>query len=84
MVSCLFKRQKGCRKDHFRQPLQAERVGFEPTEPCGSRALQARALGRTTQPLHKAVMIDADLMTALAEAIINTDQGSGNPNNQRL
>jgi len=31
--------------------LQAERVGFEPTIPCGIRALQARALGRTTQPL---------------------------------
>ncbi len=30
----------------------AERVGFEPTEPLGSRALQARALGQTTQPLH--------------------------------
>ncbi len=32
---------------------QAERVGFEPTEPCGSRALQARALGQTMQPLQK-------------------------------
>ena len=30
----------------------AERVGFEPTEPKGSRALQARAVGRTMQPLH--------------------------------
>jgi hypothetical protein len=30
----------------------AERVGFEPTEPFGSRALQARALDQTTQPLH--------------------------------
>ena len=29
----------------------AERVGFEPTEPCGSRALQARALDRTMRPL---------------------------------
>ncbi len=29
----------------------AERVGFEPTEPCGSRALQARALDQTTLPL---------------------------------
>ncbi len=29
----------------------AERVGFEPTEPFGSRALQARALGQTTLPL---------------------------------
>jgi hypothetical protein len=26
-------------------------VGFEPTEPYGSRALQARAFGQTTQPL---------------------------------
>jgi hypothetical protein len=31
--------------------MVAERVGFEPTEPFGSRALQARALGQTTQPL---------------------------------
>ena len=31
---------------------QAERVGFEPTVPCGTRALQARALGQTTLPLH--------------------------------
>ncbi len=31
--------------------LVAERVGFEPTEPEGSRALQARAFGRTMQPL---------------------------------
>ena len=30
----------------------AERVGFEPTVPCGTRALQARALGRTMLPLH--------------------------------
>src|SRR3972149_2884560 len=29
----------------------AERVGFEPTEPFGSRALQARALDQTTLPL---------------------------------
>ena len=29
----------------------AERAGFEPAEPFGSRALQARALGQTTQPL---------------------------------
>ena len=27
-------------------------MGFEPTEPFGSRALQARALGQTTLPLH--------------------------------
>ena len=33
------------------QGLQAERVGFEPTIPFGIRALQARALGRTMQPL---------------------------------
>ncbi len=31
---------------------KAERVGFEPTVPYGTRALQARALGRTMQPLH--------------------------------
>ena len=30
-------------------------MGFEPTEPCGSRALQARAFGRTTLPLHLCV-----------------------------
>ena len=36
---------------------QAERVGFEPTEPCGSRALQARALGQTTQPLHEGLRL---------------------------
>ncbi len=29
----------------------AERVGFEPTEPYGSRALQARALNQTSLPL---------------------------------
>jgi hypothetical protein len=29
----------------------AERVGFEPTFPCGKHALQACALGRTTRPL---------------------------------
>ena len=29
----------------------AERVGFEPTEDRSSRALQARAFGRTMQPL---------------------------------
>ena len=29
----------------------AERVGFEPTVPCGTLALQASALGRTMQPL---------------------------------
>ena len=31
--------------------LMAERAGFEPAEPCGSHALQACALGQTTQPL---------------------------------
>jgi hypothetical protein len=31
----------------------AERMGFEPMEPFGSRALQARALGRTMLPLHE-------------------------------
>jgi hypothetical protein len=36
---------------HLPPNFSAERVGFEPTEPCGSRALQARALGQTTQPL---------------------------------
>ena len=30
----------------------AERVGFEPTVPRGTHALQARALGRTMLPLH--------------------------------
>ena len=30
----------------------AERVGFEPTVPYGTRALQARAFGQTTLPLH--------------------------------
>ena len=29
----------------------AERMGFEPMEPFGSRALQARALGQTMLPL---------------------------------
>ena len=32
--------------------FKAEGVGFEPTIPCGIRALQARALGRTMRPLH--------------------------------
>jgi hypothetical protein len=31
--------------------ILAERVGFEPTLPCGKHALQACALGRTTLPL---------------------------------
>ena len=34
----------------------AERKGFEPLIPCGIRALQARALGQTTQPL-RAILI---------------------------
>jgi hypothetical protein len=38
----------------IRRGHQAERVGFEPTEPCGSRALQARAFGQTTLPLRNA------------------------------
>ena len=29
----------------------AEREGFEPSLPCGKRALQARALDRTMRPL---------------------------------
>jgi hypothetical protein len=33
------------------RPGLAERAGFEPAEPEGSRALQARAFGRTMQPL---------------------------------
>ncbi len=33
------------------RPDVAERVGFEPTEPEGSRALQARAVNQTMQPL---------------------------------
>ncbi len=32
----------------------AERAGFEPAVPFGTRALQARALGRTTLPLQLA------------------------------
>ena len=32
----------------------AERAGFEPASPCGEHALQACALGQTTQPLRKA------------------------------
>ena len=31
----------------------AERAGFEPAFPFGKHALQACALGQTTQPLHK-------------------------------
>ena len=40
--------QAGTRQD---RPRLAERAGFEPAEPFGSRALQARALGRTMLPL---------------------------------
>lgn len=29
----------------------AEREGFEPSVPCGTRALQARAISQTTRPL---------------------------------
>ena len=36
---------------HIPHKKSAERVGFEPTEPYGSRALQARALGQTMRPL---------------------------------
>ena len=41
--------------------LEAERVGFEPTIPFGIRALQARALGRTMQPLHNQLLSEAEL-----------------------
>jgi hypothetical protein len=46
----------GVRKRNRTTPLSrcrvAERAGFEPAEPFGSRALQARALDQTTLPLH--------------------------------
>ncbi len=45
----------------------AERAGFEPAEPEGSRALQARALGRTMQPLRA----DTDEIIPLDTAIGN-------------
>ena len=32
--------------------LLAEKVGFEPTIPCGILAFQASALGQTMRPLH--------------------------------
>ena len=35
----------------------AERVGFEPTLPCGKHALQACALGQTTLPLRVALFL---------------------------
>ena len=50
----------GCLSAQYREPsaishtlsaIEAERVGFEPTVPFGTRALQARALDQTTQPL---------------------------------
>ncbi len=37
----------------IRSLFLAERMGFEPMEPFGSRALQARALDRTMLPLHE-------------------------------
>jgi hypothetical protein len=57
--------------------FSAERVGFEPTVPYGTRALQARALGRTMLSLHLAVI--------QATRIIPDSQGLGKPrpvNNQ--
>ena len=46
----------------------AERKGFEPLIPCGIRALQARALGRTTQPL-RAIPQDARKILPLTTPI---------------
>jgi hypothetical protein len=48
----------------------AEREGFEPSEPFGSRALQARALGRTMLPLR-------------ASRIIPPGSGLGKTRNQK-
>ena len=36
---------------HCCRRFVAERAGFEPASPCGEHALQACALGQTTQPL---------------------------------
>ena len=36
---------------------EAERVGFEPTEPFSSLAFQASALGQTTLPLHLVLLL---------------------------
>jgi hypothetical protein len=52
---------------------KAERVGFEPTEPFGSRALQARALGQTTQPLHDQMVKLHVLVCKTSVAIIRFD-----------
>lgn len=46
----------------------AERKGFEPLIPCGIRALQARALGQTTQPL-RAILQDATAILPLTSLI---------------
>ena len=46
----------------------AERKGFEPLIPCGIRALQARALGQTTQPL-RAILQDASKILPLTRMI---------------
>ena len=47
--------------------LVAERAGFEPAVPCGTRALQARALGRTTQPLQTCGIIAQSVYCATLE-----------------
>ena len=39
----------------------AERVGFEPTVPFGTRALQARALGRTMLPLQWYIQLNLSI-----------------------
>ena len=42
---------KRCKYTNRALPIQAEREGFEPSNPCRLRAFQARALGQTMRPL---------------------------------
>ena len=44
----------------FELVSMAERVGFEPTNPFGLRALQARALGQAMRPLPTKTTVSRD------------------------
>ena len=50
---------------------KAERVGFEPTVPYGTRALQARAISRTTRPLHSSSGKNYNMVVVLRTCILD-------------
>ena len=57
----------------------AERVGFEPTVPFGTRALQARALGQTTLPLPSAEYGGDYTTLKDADCVLKTSSFSHHP-----